>query len=281
MILVTGATGNAGRQVVSQLLEAGAAVRALARDPESAGLPDGVDVTRGDLSEPSSLDGSLEGVEAVFLLWPLFTTEALPDVLDVVGRHARRVVYLSSMGIRDDLERQADPINQSHAEVEQLIERSGLKWTFVRSGGMATNTLWWAPDIRADGIVRSFHGAALRSLVHERDVAAVAVRALSADGHEGAKYPVTGPRSLTQIDQMHAIGEAIGRPLRWEETPPDTARQQLLDDGMPASMADGILDAHAQFVIEPEPVTQTVRQLTGSPARPFGEWANDHADDFR
>ena len=280
MILVTGATGNVGRHVVSQLLEAGAPVRALARDPDSAGLPDGVDIVQGDLSEPDALDRCLEGVEAVFLLWALLTAEALPEILDAVSRHTRRIVYLSSMGIDDDLDRQADPINQSHADVEQLIERFGLEWTFVRSGGMATNTLWWAPDVRADGVVRSFHGAALRSLVHERDVAAVTVRALSADEHVGARYPVTGPQSLTQVEQMHAIGEAIGRQLRWEEIPPETGRQQMLADGTSPSLADGILNAHARFVTEPEPVTQTVLEVTGAPALTFGEWAADHAGAF-
>ena len=128
MILVTGATGNVGRHVVSQLLEAGAPVRALARDPDSAGLPDGVDIVQGDLSEPDALDRCLEGVEAVFLLWALLTAEALPEILDAVSRHTRRIVYLSSMGIDDDLDRQEDPINQSHADVDEVIELLRLNY---------------------------------------------------------------------------------------------------------------------------------------------------------
>ena len=125
-IVVTGATGNVGGQVVSQLLGIGAVVRALVRDPDSAGLASGIEVVRGDLSVPDTLEAALDGVEAVFLVWPFLTAEAAPPVLDAVTKHARRVVYLSSMGVRDDLERQADMINQFHADVERLIERSRL-----------------------------------------------------------------------------------------------------------------------------------------------------------
>ena len=279
-ILVTGATGNVGHQVVSQLRGTGATVRALVRHPDSATLPDDVEVVRGDLSAPDTLDVALDRVEAVFLVWPFLTAEAAPAVLDMVTKHARRIVYLSSMGVRDDREQQASPIDAFHADIERLIKQSGLDWTFVRSSGMATNTLWWAPQIRAGDIVRWFHGDAARSLIHERDVAAVAVRALTEDGHAGKTYIVTGPQALTQIEQVRAIGAAIGRPLRWEEVSPEAARQQLLA-GMPPSVVDSILDAHAQFAAEPEPVTSTVEAVTGTPARTFREWATDHADDFR
>ena len=279
VILVAGATGNVGRQIVSQLLGTGVAVRALARNPDTAILPDDVEVVRGDLSAPDTLDAPLEGVEAIFLVWPFLTAEAAPAVLDAATKHAHRIVYLSSMGVRDDREEQTNPIDAFHADIERLIKQSGLDWTIVRSGGMATNTLWWAPQIRAGGIVRWFHGDASRSLIHERDVAAVAARALTEDGHGGKTYRVTGPRALTQIEQMRAIGEAIGRPLRWEEVSPEAARQQLLA-GMPPSVVDGILDAHAQFAAEPEPVTSTVEAITGAPARTFREWATDHVGDF-
>ena len=144
VILVTGATGNVDRHVVTQLLRTGAVVRALARDPASAGLPSGVDVVRGDLSAPGTLDACLNGVDAVFLLWPGLTAALAPAVLDATRKHARRLVFLSSLGIRDDRERQPDPINALHADSEHVIARSGLEWTFLRPGGFATNTLWWS-----------------------------------------------------------------------------------------------------------------------------------------
>jgi len=218
VILVTGATGNVGRQVVSQLVGTRAALRALARDPDSAGLPDGIEVVRGDLSDPGTLEACLDGVDTVFLVWPFLTAEAAPAVLEVAAKHARRIVYLSSMGVRDDLEEQADPINQFHADLERLIEESGLERTFLRSHTFATNALWWAPQIRADGVVREPYGAAARPVTHERNIAAVAARVLTSDGHGGATYRLTGPQVLTQVEQVHIIGEAIGRALRFDGT---------------------------------------------------------------
>lgn len=124
-ILVTGATGNVGRQVVSRLRHAGAVVRAMTRNPNSAKLPEDVEVVRADLTDAGTLDAALNGVESVFLVWPFITAEAAPAVLDVVSEHTRRVVYLSSMSVRDDVEEQADPISAFHADMERLIEESG------------------------------------------------------------------------------------------------------------------------------------------------------------
>jgi uncharacterized protein YbjT (DUF2867 family) len=280
-ILVTGATGNVGGRVATKLLGTGAAVRALVRNPDTADLPDAVEVVQGDLSKIDTLDAGLEGVDSVFLVWPFLTAEAAPAVLEAIKRRARRVVYLSSMGVRDDVEEQADPINQFHADIERLIEESGLEWTFLRSGGLATNTLGWAEQTRADGVVREPYGGATRSLIHERDVAAVAVRALTENGHDGAKYALTGPELLTQVEQVRIISEAICRPLRFEEIPPEDARREMLAQGWPAAAVDGILAAHAKMVAEPERVTRTVEVVTGEPARTFRQWAIDHADDFR
>jgi uncharacterized protein YbjT (DUF2867 family) len=283
MILVTGATGNVGRHVVSELLAAGESVRALTRNPGSAELPEDVEVVGGDLVDPGTLDPALEGIESVFLVWPTLSADhAAPATLDAIAKHARRVVYLSSRGVPDDPEEQAESIIGSHARIERLIERSGLEWTFLRPGGFAANTLMWAPQIRAEGVVRWVHGAAGRSLIHERDIAAVGARTLTGDGHGGTKYELTGPQTLTQAEQVHTIGEAIGRPLRFEEIPPETARRQMLDQGgLPASILEAILDAHAEMVTHPESVLPTVQEITGAPARTFREWAADHAEDFR
>lgn len=280
-VLITGATGNVGGQAVSQLRHTGADVRALTRNPDSAGLPDGVEVVRGDLSDPDGLAWALDGVDAAFLVWPFLTAEAAPAILEALGKHARRVVYLSSMGVREDLQRQPDPINQFHADVERLIERSGLEWTFLRPSGFAANTLGWAEQIRVDGLVRAPYGAASRSLIHERDIAAVAVRALTEDGHGGAKHILSGPEALTQVEQARTIGEAIGRPVRFEEIPSEVAREEVAEAFGDASFADGALDAWAGFVDRSERVTSTVEDVTGAPARTFRQWAADHADDFR
>ncbi|WP_308209043.1 zinc-binding dehydrogenase [Actinoallomurus purpureus] len=268
-VLVTGATGTVGRQVVAALADAGAEVRALARDPEAARLPAGVQVMGGDLSEPDTLHASLAGVGVVFLVWPFATAEGVTAVLDVVAEHARRVVYLSSAAVREH-----------EQQVEQLIEGSGLEWTFLRPHVFAANTLRWAGQIRVEGVVRAPYGAAAMSPLHERDIAAVAVHALTGHGHAGAIYELTGPESLTQAEQVHIIGEVIGRPVRWAEVSPETARQQMLARGWPPAAVDGILGAQAEMVTEARLATSTVEEVTGAPARTFRTWVTDHAGAF-
>lgn len=279
-ILVTGATGKVGGQVVSQLLDAGANVRALVRDPGYADLPDGVEVARGDLSDPSTLETALDGVESVFLLWAA-SDDYAPAAVDMISRHARRVVYLSSMGVREDRDEQTDPINQSHANLERLIRNSGIAYTFLRASGFAANTLGWAEQIRKNNIVRAPYGEASRSLIHERDIASVAAHALAENGHDGKIYILTGPEAVKQSEQVRLIGEAIGRPVRWEEQSRAEARPGLAEAFGDESYADGALDAWAAFVEHPERVTNAVEEVTGRSARTFREWAADHADDFR
>jgi uncharacterized protein YbjT (DUF2867 family) len=280
-ILVTGATGRVGGQVVSQLLGAGVAVRALTRDPEGAWLPDGVEVVGGDLSDADTLDAALDGVDSVFLVFPTLQADyAAPAVMKKIAEHARRIVYLSAASVADNPDEHAEGIIGSHARMERLVEQSGMEWTFLRPSGFAANTLMWADQIRAGDVVRWFHGAATRSLIHEHDIGAVAVRVLIEEGHGGAMYHLTGPSQLTQVEQAHAIGEAIGRPVRFEELAPEVARQELFA-GMPATLVDSILNGHAKMVREPEPVTSTVEELTGAAARTFHHWALDHASDFR
>ncbi|KAB8190379.1 NAD(P)H-binding protein [Nonomuraea phyllanthi] len=270
-ILVTGATGNVGRHVTSQLAEAGLEVRALVRDPERARLPERVEVVRGDLTAPETLEPALKDVESVFLLWPAFTADGAAEVVAAVARHARRVVYLSANA--------ADEPETHYHEVEQLIRNSGLGWTFLRPGGFAANTLMWAGQIR-DGVVRWPYGRAARSLIHEKDIAAVAVHVLTSAGHKGATYVLSGPELLTQEEQVRVIGEAVGREVRWEELPVEVAREELLAAWGDAAFVDSALSGWARFVTAPEEVTGTVERLLGRPALTLGQWARDHASDF-
>lgn len=278
MILVTGATGRVGGSVVSQLLDKGESVRALVRDPRRAALPDGLQIVGGDLADPASLGPALDGVDSVFLVWPTIAADhAAPQAIAEIAKRAQRIVYLSSNGVSEDV---TEGILGSHAKLERLIEDSGVEWTFLRPGGFAANTLAWAEQIRAEGVVRWVHGAARRALIHERDIAAVGVVALTEEGHDGARHTITGPEAITQFEQARAIGLAIGRTVRFEEITPDDARQGLFAD-LPPQVVDEILTAHAAMVTQPEKVTDTVERLTGTPARTFGEWAADHAADFK
>lgn len=278
MIVVTGATGNVGRQVVAQLIDRGAQVRAVTRDPGSAGLPAGVEVVRGDLTDLASLEPHLKDADSVFLLWPFIgqaaAAELAPSVVQALARHAPRIVYLSAH-VPD-----GQP-GSWWATVERLIQDSGAGWTFLRPVGFATNTLMWADQIRTGNVVRWPYGSAARSLIHEHDIAAVAVRALTEDGHAGQKYVLTGPESITQADQVRIIGEETGHAVRWENLAPEEARQFLLAAWGDPGFVDSALAAWAAMATQPEPVTRTVQEITGAPARTFRQWAGDHADDFR
>jgi len=278
VILVTGATGRGGGSALAQLLDMGVAVRALARDPRRASLPSGVDVVPGDLADPSSLGPALDGIDSVFLVWPTIAADhAAPSVIAQIAAQARRVVYLSANGVSPST---TEGILGSHAMMERLIEDSGVEWTFLHPTGFAANTLGWAPGIRANGVVRWFHAAARRALIHEQDIAAVGVLALTEDRLLGQRPVLTGPTAISQLEQAETIGRAIGRPVRFEELPDDVARRELFP-GRPAAVVDGLLAAHAAFVATPELVNDTVPRLTGRPARTFAQWAADHAADFQ
>ena len=276
-ILVTGATGNVGRHLVENLSKDGVAVRALVRDPSTARLASGVEIVRGDLLIPETLDPSLRGVESVFLLWPSLDAGTAPAVLDRIARHARRVVFLSAASVPDDLD---VPPTTFHGDIERLVARSGMVWTFLRPTGFATNTLGWAQQIK-DGVVRWPYGRAARSLIHEADIADVAARVLTGDGHDSARYVLTGPEAITQFEQVKIIGDTVGRTVRYEELSPADARQQLLAAWGNPSFVDGALAYWASLESQPEQVTRTVEEITGKPARSFRQWANDHAADFR
>jgi uncharacterized protein YbjT (DUF2867 family) len=279
-ILVTGATGNVGREIASQLLSRDVRVRAMARRPEAAGLPPPIEVVSGDLTVPETLDRCLDGVDAVFLVW-VAPDATVASVLERIGRHARRIVFLSNLTVRDEAEEQNYPVTALHVAIERRIEASGLRWTFLRPGAFATNArIWWAPQIRAGDVVRWPYAGAELSPIHERDIAAVGVRALCDEAHAGGKYLLTGPRSVTLEDQVRIIGEAIGRPLRFEEITPEAARREM-ESIMGPSFANMLLEAFAAAVGKPALVTSTVAEVTGSPARSFHDWAVDHSVEFR
>jgi uncharacterized protein YbjT (DUF2867 family) len=269
-ILVTGATGNVGGEVVAQLLAKGADVRAMTRDP-AATFPCGVEHAVADLGQPSSLEPVLSNVDAVFLIWPLHDADAARDVLDVIAKQVPKVVYLGSGGVA----------GFGPAEQIQLLRESGLRWTYVQPSTFAANAMWWATQIRAGDVVRGAYGDLAMPMLHEKDIAAVSVRALLDDGHDSMIHAITGPEVLSQAAQVRAIGAALGRDVRWVEIPRAEARTQMLADGFPESFVDVLLDAYERMGRqEPEAVTTTVAEVTGRPALTFAQWARDHARAF-
>ena len=265
---------------MARLRAAGRAVRALTRNPKSANLPRDVEVVAGDLSAPGTLDACLDGIDDVFLVWvaPFVAASA---AIDRIASRAKRVVLLSSPHRTDHpFFQQPNGLRAVHAGLEQLIEASGLRWTVLRPGVFALNCVhWWGPQIASGNVIRWAHADAETAPIHERDIAASAARVLCEEGHDGRDYVLTGPESLTQRRQVEIIGDAIGRPLRFEEISEEAARNAMLAM-MPPPIADMLLRAYAAAVNRPAFVTSTVAELTGTAAATFRQWADEHAHDF-
>jgi len=211
--LVIGGTGTIGRQVLTRLAATGLQIRALVRNPRAAHLPASVEVMCADLTVPETLDACLEGIDAVFLVWTAPPTAVAP-ALERITKRARRIVFLSApLKTAHPLFQQTSPARTTIEQIDGLIVASGLEWTLLRPGMLAANALrWWAPQIRAGDVVRWPCFAVPTAPIDERDIAAVAVRALCDDGHAGAEYVLTGPHSLSQFEQVSTIARVIGRP---------------------------------------------------------------------
>jgi uncharacterized protein YbjT (DUF2867 family) len=282
-ILVIGATGNVGRSVVTQLTACGARVRAMVRDPDTAALPPQVEVLRGDLTVPETLNDSLPGIDSVFLVWTA-PPEAAASAVECITGHARRVVYLSAPLKTPHPAFQASQPNPSsllHEEIERLIQQSAVEWTILRPGMFASNALaWWAPRIRTGNVVRWPYLAAPTAPIDQRDIASVAVRALLEKGHAGTDYVLTGPQSLTQLEQLSTIGRVIDRSLKTEEMTPEETRREWAST-WPAPVVEMLLKSWAAAIGQPAYVTNTVAEVTGTPARTYFEWASDHSQAFR
>lgn len=266
--------------MVERLRDVGARVRALVRRPDRARLPAGVEVAAGDLTAPESLDPALDGVRAVFLLW----TAPAATAAAVVARLARapRIVLLSSPHqTPHPFFQQANPLARFHAELDALVMGAGAEWTILRPGMFASNAIgWWAEAVRRGDVVRWPYGSAETAPIDERDIAAVAVRTLLDHGHAGRSYVLTGPSSLTQIEQVEAIGEALGRRLRFEELAPDGFRQAMAGR-WPEPVVEMLLSAWGATLGHRALVTSAVAEVADAPARSFRDWARDHADAFR
>ncbi|HEX3868286.1 MAG TPA: NAD(P)H-binding protein, partial [Gemmatimonadaceae bacterium] len=220
-ILITGATGRVGRLVVGELLRAGVPVRALTRRPEQASLPSAAEVVAGDFTIPASLDAALEGIGTIFLVWtaPLSAASAVVERIAAQPGRTRRVVYLSSPHkTPHPFFQQPNPLRGLHAEVERLLAAAAVDLVVLRPGIFASNAIhWWAPQIRSGDVVRWPYGAAETAPIDERDIARVARHALLDNRHAGGDYVLTGSESLSQAEQVGAIGNAIARRLRFEE----------------------------------------------------------------
>jgi uncharacterized protein YbjT (DUF2867 family) len=276
--VVFGARGNVGRHVTAGLLAAGEQVRVTSRNPAAAGFPAQARVAAADLELPETLPAALAGARKVFLY-------AKPDGVEdfvqaAVSAGVQHVVLLSSAAIVG-AGAEHNPIARQHRTVELAIEQSGLDWTFIRPWMFATNTrLWWAESIRNDSAVRLPYPDAQTAPVHEKDMAALAVTALTEPGHGHQAYTIYGPQSLTLRDQAGYIGTAIGKDISVEVVSPEQAQAELAQT-MRVTGAEAIMRAWKAGDGIPARTSAIVEKITGNPARTFAQWAADHADDFR
>jgi uncharacterized protein YbjT (DUF2867 family) len=276
--VVFGPGGNVGRHVVSGLNSVGVPVRLVSRHPERAALPVRADVVTADLDHPETLSAALDGAQNVFLYARPARIDGFVAAAESAG--VRHVVLLSSAAVLHG-DPMSSPIAAMHSVVESALEKSDLAWTFLRPGMFATNTLaLWGESIREKGVVRLPYPDARTAPVHEKDVAALAVTALTSPGHFGRAYPVSGPESLSLRRQVHHIAEAVGRGITVEVTTVDQARAELRTT-LPPAAVEGVLAGWQAGTTAPPQQDTTIEQVTGRPARTFAQWAHDHASDFR
>jgi len=274
--LVIGARGSVGREVLDRLLAAGEPVRASARDPASAALPAGVPVVAADLTRPETLRTALDGVTRVFLYAPAGGAEGFIDA----AREAdlERVVLLSSGSVLLPYAT-GNAIAEEHRAIELALAGSGLPWTPVRPLVLAGNASNWADSIRAEGVVRLVHPEATTAPVHERDVAAVAVAALTGEAGEEVSAMLTGSEPISQRRQVELIGAATGRDIRIEELSAAEARDRFGRFERPETV-EAIIHFITAAANGGSPATDTVERVLGRPALPFAQWAREHAADF-
>ncbi|MEU4316377.1 NAD(P)H-binding protein [Nocardia sp. NPDC024068] len=276
--VVFGAGGNVGRNIAETLRAQGEKIRFTSRRPGAAGFPPDAEAVAADLLRPETLPAALDGARRVFLY-------AEPGGIDGFVTAARaagveHVVLLSSGAVLSP-HPERNPIARAHLTVESALEKSGLAWTFIRPGGFATNSLWvWQRAVRSGRPVGLPYPDALTAPIHEKDLAAIAVTALTEPGHRDRAHTVWGPEALTLRHQVELIGEAIGRTIEIEQISPEQARIDMSETMTPEAVTAVLAGWQAGTTAAP-PVSTVVEELTGRPARTFARWAQDHAADFR
>ncbi|MGA4840066.1 NAD(P)H-binding protein [Streptomyces sp. G45] len=289
-VLVTGATGRVGREVVGHLLKRGVRVRALTRRPEAARLPEGVEVVAGDLSDPASLAPALDGVTGVHLMTSAngepVTEEVAGELVALAERSGVRHVTVLWSGVE--------------GAVERALAKSGLGWTVLEPVEFMSNALDWADSLRAEGVARLL-GDRPGALVHESDIGEVAAVALveslvgGAGGglrggrhvgrrvgrHVGRRYTLTGPEALTPAERVGVLADAVGRDFRFEELTEEQARAVVRATGASEEGVDHVVGWYLNPPAIAYTVSSAVEDVTGRPARTFAAWAAEHAGDFR
>ncbi|MFR0358470.1 NAD(P)H-binding protein [Streptomyces sediminimaris] len=283
MILVTGATGHVGGELVRRLAAAGEPVRAMTRRPAGARLPAGVEAVYGDADDPASLEAAFAGASGAFLMSAQPVGAAPGPTHDLALARAaaeagvRRVVKLSVL----DAGAGTDVIARWHAEAEAAVTGASRDWawTLLRPGRFMSNALQWAGQIRAGDEVAVPFAERPAASIDPADLAEIAALALTTDEHAGATYELSGPRSLTPVGELSVLGEVLGRDLHAKALPPAAARAGMERYGFPPEVVDAIMRRTLESDRGAE-VLPTAEKILGRPARTFTQWARAHADAF-
>jgi (4-alkanoyl-5-oxo-2,5-dihydrofuran-3-yl)methyl phosphate reductase len=279
MILVTGASGMVGGALVQQLLEARQPVRVFTREPQKvAQFGNQVACAVGDLSQPETLGAAMAGVEAVFLVTAATQQDA--NAIEAAKRTGvRHIVKLST------IEAGHEPMighGKFHHEREELIQASGLAWTFVRPTMFMSTALEWAASIKSQGSVHYPGGTGQVGAVDAWDVAAVAAAALTRSGYAGQAYALTGPALLSMGDMVATIGQALGRPLQYRDMSDAEGSELMRQAGLPVYVITGLVEVFAamrggRFAY----LTDAVQRVTGRAPRTFAVWCREHLAAFQ
>jgi uncharacterized protein YbjT (DUF2867 family) len=282
MILVTGATGNVGRELVGLLDAAGAAVRVLVRDPaRAAALPASAERVTGDLTSPRSLAAAAAGADRMFLLTPGIAVDTAEHAVRAArDAGVRHIVFLSSTNVLGD---PMPKMGRWHHAREEIVRASGVPATILRPGGFMSNALDWLPTIREANYVLDPVGPGRMAPIDPADIAAVAAHALTTGGHEGKAYAITGAELFTVAEQVAILSGAIGRTLT--ARPVATAEEAVaarFPDGAPPALAEAIVEGFRLMRKDTAGHrTGTVEELLGRKPATFADWCARHAELFR
>lgn len=280
-VLVTGSRGRIGSGLAGLLHDRGLAVRAASGRPEELDLPPDVQTVRCVLSDPETFPAALTGIESVFLYAePSCIAEFIAEARAAGVKH---IALLSSSAVLDP-DAADNPIAASHLAVERALESAAsdgsFEVTYLQPGAFATNALSWSREVRSTGTVTLPHPQSYTDPLHETDLAEAALAVLTEPSLRGSAYLLTGPESLTFTEQIAILARAAEREITVTAIPPAEWKDSV-SGFIPAPFADALLDYWSSHVGSPVPVTRTVEELTGHPARTFADWARDHADSFR
>lgn len=283
MILITGATGNAGSQVVHALEQRGRPVRAFVRDPDKARslFGDAVELAVGDFGDPGSVRSALEGVETVFLSGAddPRRVEWEKRAIDLAGASGvRRIVKLSSIEVGPAT---SVAFWDWHGQIEQHLRDSGICAVILRSSAFMSNVVVAAEQVSSEGRLYAPAGEARIAMIDPRDIGAVAATMLTTTRHDGQTYVLTGPEAITYAQVAGELSAATARPVEYVDVPDEAAEQGLIQAGLPDFTARQVVEVFAMLRRGAgERVTATVESLTGSPPRDFAAFARDHAHLF-